>query len=63
MSESFPSTKMLGGAAAPIVGLVVDRITEADWLGFLAALLSLIVVYFIPELNGPWLKSAAGRTG
>lgn len=54
----LPSTKMLGGVAAPLVGLVVDRVTEADWLGFGAALGALVVVYFIPELNGAWVRSA-----
>ncbi|MEM9134271.1 MAG: hypothetical protein AAGE88_18125 [Actinomycetota bacterium] len=52
-----PSTKMLGGVLAPIIGLIVDRITEADWPGFIAALAALVVVYFIPELNGAWVRS------
>lgn len=57
----LPSTKMVGGMAAPLIGLVVDRITEADWLGFLAAIGALVVVYFIPEMNGAWVRSALER--
>lgn len=56
-----PSTKLIGGAVAPLIGLVVDRVTEADWAGFIAALVALVVVYFIPELNGAWVRSTLDR--
>ena len=62
-NANLPSTKMVGGAAAPIVGLVVDRVTESDYLGFTAALLALVIVYFVPELNQAWVRRTLERAG